>query len=94
MRTVGISFEAIWRSERPKREAIFGLFVCEGVKKKGLWDVIERSAERIVERRIDAIAADGEASDQKRGEQVIAGYFPASVALAYAASASRTGRRT
>jgi hypothetical protein len=33
MRAVGIFFEAIWRSEHPKREAIFSLSVGEGVKK-------------------------------------------------------------
>jgi hypothetical protein len=73
MRAIGISFEAIWRSERPEREAIFSLSVGEGVEKGRRWDTMERAAERVVERGIDAIAADGEASDPKGGEQVIAG---------------------
>ena len=34
---------------------------------------MERAAERVVERGINAIAADGEASDPKCGEQVVAG---------------------
>jgi hypothetical protein len=68
MRAVGISFEAIWRSERPKREAIFSLSVGEGVKKRYRWGALERAAERVVERGINAIAADGEASDPKCGE--------------------------
>jgi len=73
MRTVGISFEAVRRAERPEREAIFSLSVGEGVEKGRRWDTMERAAERVVERGIDAIAADGEASNPKRGEQVIAG---------------------
>ena len=73
MRAIGISFEAVWRSERPEREAIFSLSVGEGVEKRRRWDAMERAAERVVERRIDAIAADGEASSLKRGEQVVAG---------------------
>ena len=63
-----ISFEAIWRSERPKREAIFSLSLGEGVKKRYRWGALERAAERVVERRIEAVAADGEACDLKRGE--------------------------
>ena len=73
MRTVGISFEAIWRSERPEREAVFSLSVGEGVEKGRRWGTMERAAERVVERCIDAIAADGEAFDPKCGEQIIAG---------------------
>ena len=68
MRTVGISFEAIWRSERPERETIFSLSVSEGVEKRRSWGTLERAAERVVERGIDAIAADSEASDPKCGE--------------------------
>ena len=67
------SFEAVRRAERPEREAIFGLSVSEGVKKRYRWGALERAAERVVERRIDAIAADGEAFDPKCGEQIIAG---------------------
>jgi hypothetical protein len=73
MRTVSISFEAVRRPERPKREAIFSLSVGEGVEKGRRWDTMERAAERVVERRIDAIAADGEAFDPKCGEQIITG---------------------
>jgi hypothetical protein len=68
-----ISFEAVRRAERPERETIFRLSVGEGVKKRYRWSALERAAERVVKRGIDAIAADGEASDPKCGEQVIAG---------------------
>ena len=68
-----ISFEAVRRAERPERETIFSLSVSEGVEKRRSWGTLERAAERVVERRIDAIAADGEAFDPKCGEQIIAG---------------------
>ena len=66
------SCETVRRLKRPEREAIFGLFVGEGVEKRRRWDAIDRAAENI-ESRIDAIAADCEPRDLKRGEQAVAG---------------------
>ena len=59
-----ISFEAVRRAERPERETLCSaLSVGESVEKRRSWGTLERSAERVVERRIDAIAADGGAFD-------------------------------